>query len=121
MKIVVFGPHRRTGVLQDGEIVDIASAFAKCLHARDVDRHHCGDVGDAEAVRGDVVAPGQAPVQRDEALLYPCQAAPREPALAAMRAEVGPVAQRADTRDFLRAPLVRDPQRGREGGQQRGG
>ena len=39
MKIVVFGPHRRTGVLQDGEIVDIAGAFAKCLRERDGERN----------------------------------------------------------------------------------
>ena len=39
MKIVVFGPNRRTGVLQDGEIVDIARAFAKCLRERDGERN----------------------------------------------------------------------------------
>lgn len=29
MKIVVFGPHRRTGAMRDGMIVDLSAAFAK--------------------------------------------------------------------------------------------
>jgi 2-keto-4-pentenoate hydratase/2-oxohepta-3-ene-1,7-dioic acid hydratase in catechol pathway len=32
MKIVVFGPDKRTGALHDGEIVDLSAAFAKYLH-----------------------------------------------------------------------------------------
>jgi hypothetical protein len=39
--------------------------------AREVDRDHGGDVGDAEAVRGDEVAAGEAIVQIDEELLQP--------------------------------------------------
>lgn len=39
MKIVVFGPHKRTGVLQGDEIVDVAGAFAKRLHERDGERN----------------------------------------------------------------------------------
>lgn len=35
MKIVVFGPHRRTGVLREGEIVDIAGACAKYFNERE--------------------------------------------------------------------------------------
>ena len=31
MKIVVFGPHRRTGALQDGNVVDLNYACAKYL------------------------------------------------------------------------------------------
>ena len=38
MKIVVFGPHRRTGVLQGGEVVDLCGAFAKYLREREGER-----------------------------------------------------------------------------------
>ena len=34
MKIVVFGPHRRTGALQDGDVVDLNHACAKYLRER---------------------------------------------------------------------------------------
>src|SRR5215469_5265589 len=34
MKIVVFGPHRRTGALQDGNVVDLNHACAKYLRER---------------------------------------------------------------------------------------
>jgi hypothetical protein len=43
--------------------------------AREVHRHHGGDVGDAEARGGHEVAPGQPGVQRGEELLQPRQAA----------------------------------------------
>ena len=39
MKIVVFGPAKRTGVLRDGEIVDISAAYAKYLRERDGERN----------------------------------------------------------------------------------
>ena len=34
MKIVVFGPLRRTGALHDGSIVDLSYAYAKYLRER---------------------------------------------------------------------------------------
>jgi len=34
MKIVVFGPHKRTGALHDGNIVDLSFAYAKYLAER---------------------------------------------------------------------------------------
>ena len=34
MKIVVFGPDKRTGALHDGNIVDLCYACAKRLHER---------------------------------------------------------------------------------------
>ncbi len=39
MKIVSFGPDRRTGVLRDETVVDISLAFAKYLHERQGERH----------------------------------------------------------------------------------
>lgn len=39
MKIVVFGPEKRTGVLRDETVVDISHAFAKYLHERQNERH----------------------------------------------------------------------------------
>jgi 2-keto-4-pentenoate hydratase/2-oxohepta-3-ene-1,7-dioic acid hydratase in catechol pathway len=39
MKIVVFGPDRRTGVLRDETVVDISLAFAKYLRERQGERH----------------------------------------------------------------------------------
>jgi acylpyruvate hydrolase len=39
MKIVVFGPERRTGVLRDDKIVDISGAYAKYLRERESERH----------------------------------------------------------------------------------
>ncbi len=39
MKIVVFGPDRRTGVLRGDDVVDISGAFAKLVHERDGERH----------------------------------------------------------------------------------
>jgi hypothetical protein len=39
--------------------------------AREVDRDHGGDVGDAEAIRGDEAAAGEAIVEIDEELLQP--------------------------------------------------
>ena len=38
MKIVVFGPRKRTGVLHEGDVVDISAAFAKYLHEREKER-----------------------------------------------------------------------------------
>ena len=35
MKIVVFGPDKRTGVLQEDQVVDITSAYAKYLGETD--------------------------------------------------------------------------------------
>src|SRR5713226_5550242 len=37
MKIVVYGPERRTGALRDGMIVDLCSAFAKYAWEKDGD------------------------------------------------------------------------------------
>jgi 2-keto-4-pentenoate hydratase/2-oxohepta-3-ene-1,7-dioic acid hydratase in catechol pathway len=34
MKIVVFGPHKRTGAMHDGSIVDLSHAYAKYLRER---------------------------------------------------------------------------------------
>lgn len=34
MKIVVYGPSKRTGILREGEVVDIAGTYAKYLHER---------------------------------------------------------------------------------------
>jgi len=34
MKIVVFGPHKRTGALHDGSVVDLSYAYAKYLAER---------------------------------------------------------------------------------------
>src|SRR5271155_3717669 len=34
MKIVVFGPRKRTGVLHDGNVVDLSNAYAKYLRER---------------------------------------------------------------------------------------
>lgn len=39
MKIVVFGPEKRTGALHDGAIVDLSLAFAKYLRERNGVRH----------------------------------------------------------------------------------
>lgn len=39
MKIVVYGPSKRTGILRDGEVIDIAGAYAKYLHERDGERN----------------------------------------------------------------------------------
>jgi 2-keto-4-pentenoate hydratase/2-oxohepta-3-ene-1,7-dioic acid hydratase in catechol pathway len=39
MKIVVFGPEKRTGVLRDETVVDISNAFAKYLHERQGETH----------------------------------------------------------------------------------
>ncbi|HUK58845.1 MAG TPA: fumarylacetoacetate hydrolase family protein [Stellaceae bacterium] len=39
MKIVTFGPDRRTGVLRDETVVDISLAFAKYLKERQGERH----------------------------------------------------------------------------------
>ncbi len=39
MKIVTFGPERRTGVLRDETVVDISLAFAKYLKERQGERH----------------------------------------------------------------------------------
>ena len=39
MKIVVFGPEKRTGVLRNGDVVDIAGAFAKVVHEREAERN----------------------------------------------------------------------------------
>jgi 2-keto-4-pentenoate hydratase/2-oxohepta-3-ene-1,7-dioic acid hydratase in catechol pathway len=39
MKIVVFGPDRRTGVLRDGTVVDISRAFAKYLAEKQGEPH----------------------------------------------------------------------------------
>ena len=39
MKIVVFGPERRTGVLRDGSVVDISRAYAKYLREKDGEAH----------------------------------------------------------------------------------
>lgn len=39
MKIVVYGPSRRTGVLRDGNVVDISLAYAKYLREREGVRH----------------------------------------------------------------------------------
>lgn len=42
MKIVVYGPDKRTGVLRDGEVVDISHAFAKYLREREGERDAVG-------------------------------------------------------------------------------
>jgi hypothetical protein len=34
MKIVVFGPDRRTGAVHDGDVVDLSYACAKYLHEK---------------------------------------------------------------------------------------
>jgi hypothetical protein len=47
-------------------------------HAREIHRHHGGDVGQAEPVGGEVLAPGQSFVQRLEELLHPHHPALRE-------------------------------------------
>ena len=39
MKIVVFGPDKRTGVLREGDVVDISGAAAKYLRERDGERN----------------------------------------------------------------------------------
>jgi 2-keto-4-pentenoate hydratase/2-oxohepta-3-ene-1,7-dioic acid hydratase in catechol pathway len=39
MKVVVFGPDKRTGVLRDETVVDISLACAKYLHERQNERH----------------------------------------------------------------------------------
>ena len=39
MKIVVFGPEKRTGVLRDDKVVDISYAFSKYLRERQNERH----------------------------------------------------------------------------------
>jgi 2-keto-4-pentenoate hydratase/2-oxohepta-3-ene-1,7-dioic acid hydratase in catechol pathway len=39
MKIVVFGPEKRTGVLLDGKVVDASLAYAKYLRERNGDRN----------------------------------------------------------------------------------
>ena len=38
MKIVVFGPEKRTGVLRGDEVVDISRAYAKLIGERDGER-----------------------------------------------------------------------------------
>ncbi len=37
MKIVVFGPHKRTGALHDGNVVDLSYAYAKYLGERTIE------------------------------------------------------------------------------------
>ncbi len=49
MKIVVFGPQKKTGVLRNGDVVDISGAFAKRLGERDNERN--------PAAYADVLAP----------------------------------------------------------------
>jgi 2-keto-4-pentenoate hydratase/2-oxohepta-3-ene-1,7-dioic acid hydratase in catechol pathway len=39
MKIVVFGPDKRTGVLRDGAVIDLSYAYAKFLRERMGERH----------------------------------------------------------------------------------
>jgi len=39
MKIVVFGPDRRVGVLRGDDVVDISRAYAKLVHERDGEGH----------------------------------------------------------------------------------
>ena len=39
MKIVVYGPDKRTGVLRDGQVVDIAGAYAKYLKEKKDERN----------------------------------------------------------------------------------
>ena len=39
MKIVVYGPDKRTGVLRDGQVVDIAGAYAKFLKEKKDERN----------------------------------------------------------------------------------
>jgi 2-keto-4-pentenoate hydratase/2-oxohepta-3-ene-1,7-dioic acid hydratase in catechol pathway len=39
VKIVVYGPERRTGALQNGTVVDLSSAFAKYLREHDDEPH----------------------------------------------------------------------------------
>ena len=39
MKIVVFGPDRRTGVLRGEDVVDISRAYDKLIRERDGERH----------------------------------------------------------------------------------
>ncbi|HLH77170.1 MAG TPA: fumarylacetoacetate hydrolase family protein [Candidatus Binataceae bacterium] len=39
MKIVVYGPDRRTGAVQDGSVVDLSYAFAKCVRECDNEPH----------------------------------------------------------------------------------
>ena len=44
MKIVVFGPDKRTGVLHGEDVVDISLAYAKLIHERDGERHPLAEV-----------------------------------------------------------------------------
>jgi acylpyruvate hydrolase len=46
MKIVVFGPHRRTGVLQEDRVIDLSGCFAKYLHERE-GRYRALELADA--------------------------------------------------------------------------
>jgi len=39
MKIVVYGPDRRTGVLRDGSVVDLSGAFAKYAAEKNGEPH----------------------------------------------------------------------------------
>jgi len=43
MKIVVFGPERRTGALHDGQVVDLCGAFAHDANAK-MSRRNMGGV-----------------------------------------------------------------------------
>jgi hypothetical protein len=39
MKIVVYGPQKRTGVLREGSVVDLSGAFAKYAAEKDNEPH----------------------------------------------------------------------------------